>query len=88
MLWIEPCSMIYSGILGGMIGGFVSSIAAKRAHREYVTKVEELWNEDLHKLRTQIIDLSTKKVDKTVHKEKKHSPNNKHWYKRHIDQRG
>lgn len=88
MLWIEPCTMLYSGILGGLIGGFVTAITIKRSHNEYVKKVEHFWNEDIKMLHTKIIDLSTKKVDKTVHKDKKHTPNNKYWYKRHIDQRG
>lgn len=88
MLWIEPCSMIYAGVLGGFFGGCITSIMNRKTQREYVSRVEELWNADIKTLRSQIIELSTKKVDKVVHKHKKDNWHKQHRYPRPFEQRG
>lgn len=74
MLWIEPCAMLYSGLFGGFIGGCITAITMRKTLNDYMKQCESLWNEDTRILKNRIDELSTKKVDKVVHKPKKPKP--------------
>lgn len=88
MLWIEPCAMMYSGLFGGFIGGCITAITMRKTLNDYMKRCESLWNEDTRILKHRIDELSTKKVDKVVHKPKKHRYNEGYSTRRTFHQRG
>lgn len=88
MLWIEPCTALYSGILGGFLGGCITAITMRKTIRDYMKQCESLWNEDLRITKHRLDELSTKKVDKAVHKQKKPRYSEGYNTRRTFHQRG
>lgn len=56
MLWIEPCAIFYASLLGGMLGAVSMTYISRRNSKDYIARVESMWNEDLQLLQAKIND--------------------------------
>lgn len=56
MLWIEPCTIFYASLLGGMLGAVAMAYASRKNGKDFVARVEAMWNEDLKILQSRIDD--------------------------------
>lgn len=62
MLWIEPGSIIYAGIFGGMVGGFLMAWTFRRSHRDTMKLIESYWKSDIKDLKMSIQVLKNNKL--------------------------
>lgn len=103
MLWIEPCSLVYASMFGGLVGGILMSWAYRKTQRDMMKRYENLWNDDLYDLRRRLsenddrcacrareihLELSTKTVDKSVINNQGRKQGKSYNQSRHFNQRG
>jgi hypothetical protein len=101
MIWIEPCTVFYASLLGGMIGALSMAYVSRINGKEYIARVEALWSEDLQLLQRRIEDydkrcecrskeivktLSTISVNKPVDNNQKYRNNKGYKHSRHYTQ--
>lgn len=57
MLGIEPCLIIYSAAIGGMLGALIVAIGFRKSHKDTLDFFQSQYYEDFKNMRIKIEDL-------------------------------
>lgn len=99
MLWIGIAEALSVASIGGLVGGCLIAISNKQAVRIVMSRMEEVWNDDMARMKT-VIELTTRKVHSLENKlltnsvinsvgnARKHYANNGYKNQRPVNQRG
>ena len=99
MLWIGICEAVSVACIGGLFGGFITSIANRANNKWNMTRTEQYLNEEIYQLQGGVrlahhrlgeLDskLSTLSVAKPVNNHANKYKNNGYKNQRHFNQRG
>jgi hypothetical protein len=66
MLWDNALTMFYAGMVGGLLGAFLSFSAMKGNRKQDMQMLELYWNEDIRKLNLRMDSMTNECIARNV----------------------